>query len=469
MNSVRCVRCGRDVPDDARFCPTCGLDLDDEHPRLQTGLLPAQQILHGRYQIVQKLAQGGQSAVYVVADLYERNTYSALKEMSESNLSPAEREKAVNDFLREADMLASLNHPALTRVYDRFVQGEKHFLVMEYVRGHNLEDEMIAANRPLEWGRVLHWGIVLCDVLWYLHNQQPPIIYRDLKPANVMLTPEGDLKLIDFGIARWLHPARAHDTSQLGTDGYAPLEQYTARSEIRSDLYALGASLYHLLTGRVPEAAPIRVAGQPLTPMRAINPAVPEPLEHVVLRALSLQARDRFSSAAEMRSALEWAFERTTQGKGGRVPTRPPAGAPRVTNVPANPRITRVPAPGAGGMLRPGAPPSGAPRLRLWPLRLDAGFLEANQTVALTLEVGNQGGGQLTGHTETNHHSLHIDPEVVTPAVTSLRVLINTSGLPEGPYTCHLAVRTNGGDQIVPVRFIVRPLRSVVGKPMFSD
>src|SRR5258708_35668567 len=151
-----------------------------------------------------------------------------------------------------------------------------------------------------------------------------------------MLAADGAIKLIDFGIARWLHPMRARDTTQLGIDGCARLEQYSSRSEPRSDLYALGASLYHLLTGRVPEAAPGRIAGHPLVAIRAINPQVPENVERVIMRALQLQARDRFEAAAQMRDALDWTLRHET---GVPLPHRSPyapapASAPLGTRAP---------------------------------------------------------------------------------------------------------------------------------------
>ena len=471
MTVGRCGRCGRDVPGNAQFCPGCGFDLRDARPRTATGLLHPSQLLRGRYQIQRRLAQGGQSAVYLALDMYDNANPRAIKEMSEANLGPLEREKAINDFFREAEMLRSLDHPALAKVYDVFVEGQKHFLVMEYVRGHNLEDELINVGRPLDWDQVAAWGIALCDVLAYLHGTIPPIIYRDLKPANVMLTPDGSLKLIDFGIARWLHPNRTHDTSQLGTDGYAPLEQYTARSEPRSDVYALGASLYHLLTGRVPEGAPIRVAGQALTPVRAINPGVPEEFERVILKALALYVRERFQSAQEMRAALVALLQpvRSSAYSSGTLPPVRQTPAPVPAAMPSlPPHSTRPPALVPGRINTGGRSPTGSsgtrrtaaqvalPKLRIWPLRLDAGFLEVNDATVLRLDVSNNGAGELEGVTETNHHSLRVEPEVITADTAELLVFIDTSGLRDGPYTCHLAVRTNGGDQIVPVRFIVR-------------
>ncbi|MGH2486418.1 MAG: serine/threonine-protein kinase [Ktedonobacterales bacterium] len=446
---TRCVRCGRTVPADALFCPGCGHDLRNKRPRLATGLLPANQHLHNqRYVVTHKLAQGGQSAVYLVSDLLDGGAKRAVKEMSESNIAPTDREKAVNDFFREAKMLRDLDHPALAKVYETFVEGQRYFLVMEYVEGHNLEDELIGVGRPLEWERVVDWGMALCDVLAFLHGQSPPIIYRDLKPANVMLAKDGTLKLVDFGIARWLHPERTRDTAQLGTDGYAPLEQYSARSEPRSDLYALGASLYHLLTGRVPESAPSRIAGQPLTLIREVNPRVTEQVEHVVHRSLNLQARDRYDNAAHMRAALEWA-RNPEKARSGKLRATPSPG-------PLSGRLgTSGPTPGVsvsrtGGHAMP-------PRLYVWPLRVDAGYVEANDVTTIRLEIANRGGGRLSGITQTNMRCLSAQPDRIEPGVGALQLRLDTTGLTEGPYTCHLAIRTTGGDQIIPVRFVVRP------------
>jgi hypothetical protein len=290
--------------------------------------------------------------------------------------------------------------------------------------------------------------MALCDVLAYLHGQSPPIIYRDLKPANVMLAKDGTLKLVDFGIARWLHPERTRDTAQLGTDGYAPLEQYSARSEPRSDLYALGASLYHLLTGRVPESAPSRIAGQPLTLIREINPRVPEQVEHVVHRSLNVQARDRYDNADHMRAALEWA----------RNPEKARSGKLRATAGPAplSGRLgTSGPAPGVS-VSRTGGPAL-PPRLYVWPLRVDAGYVEANDVTTIRLDIANRGGGRLSGITQTNMRCLSVQPDRIEPGLGALQLRLDTTGLTEGPYTCHLAIRTTGGDQIIPVRFVVRP------------
>lgn len=471
---------------------------------MDTGFLPAQTLLRNQYAIIRKLAQGGQSAVYLARDTYADNAERAIKEMSESQLEHEKRQQAINDFMREAQILYSLDHPALARVFEFFMENTRYFLVMEYVPGHNLEDEMVQYRRePLEWGDVTRWGIELASVLTYLHSQQPAIIYRDLKPANVMLLPDGGVKLIDFGIARRLHPARMADTMQLGTDGYAPLEQYSSRSETRSDIYALGASLYHLLTGRVPEAAPMRVAGHQLTPIRALNPRVPESVERVILQALNLYAKDRFQTAPMMADALEWSrrqaglapsaeYTRTATQSAHNEPsqsasryTAPPAASdPRQMASPPERQVVSFPDASArqgaaspapyyptqreravhvqpNGSRRTGMPAH--PRLRLTPVRLDAGYLLVNQTTALDLEIANRGAGMLNGYAETNIAALTVSPSEIDETVSRLTVRIDATGLATGPYVCHVAVRTNGGDLIVPVRFVVRPAGDVFG------
>lgn len=499
----QCANCGFELTPTARFCSNCGAAQGDLRPRADTGLLPANRKLNGdRYLIIRKLAQGGQSAVYLALDSADGRR-CAIKEMSGAHLAPEERVQAVNDFLREANILMGLSHPGLCRVFGTFIEGgSKPFLVMEYIEGHNLEDELIGRGRPLDWQSVATWGMLLADVLAYLHAQNPPIIYRDLKPANVMLLRTGSIKLIDFGIARQLYPARLRDTARLGTDGYAPLEQYGGHSETRSDVYALGASLYHLLTGRVPEAAPIRYTGQTLTPIRALNPDVPEALDRVIGQMLHLDARKRTPDARAARHGLEWACRAASQpgmgGAGNAGNSGGPSSGPRSTARPGDPVWGPAstmngsnPTGGAQPPVQPPVPideiattdltqnppadppgggfgstteqaalhgsPRQTPKLRLWPLRLDAGLVQANSAPYLALELSNRGGGDLTGIVETNSKHVTVDPPRVDPTTSQLVVHINTGGLAPGEYRVLVAVRTNGGDQVVPVQFMVAP------------
>jgi tRNA A-37 threonylcarbamoyl transferase component Bud32 len=447
-----CPSCKRPLPHDARFCPICGADLENpQHARARaaTGFLRPHYLLRNRYSIMQKLAQGGQSAVYLATDVRANNEPRAIKEMSQAKLQPHELERAIVGIQREAEMLARLNHPAIARVFEQFTDDDKYYLAMEYVPGHTLEDEMIERGTPVRWEEAARWGAILAEVLNFLHSQQPAIIYRDLKPSNVMLCLNGSLKLIDFGIARWFTQAQSRDTAQLGTDGYAPVEQYASRSEPRSDLYALGASLYHLLTGRVPLSAPLRMADDGLPAIRSLNPTVPDSVERVIAKAMALQATDRYPDAQALRDALL-----------ALLPADAGSGPHPIPYVSGQYQALNGSAPGTArgqGTLSSQRAGNGAPRPKLYvaPLRLDAGALEPEGAITLALEVANHGGGSLNGSVESSAMNLLVEPGKIDDATTDLLVHIETHGLPAGPYNCRIALRTNGGDQIVPVKFVV--------------
>ena len=461
-SEVSCARCGHRLPPDALFCPGCGVSIQGRQTALhRPGHIPPGALLRQRYFIDHKLAQGGHSAVYLARDTLDNGVFVALKEMRETQQTTEERDTAINSFMREERMLAALNHPALARVRDIFVEDGHHYLVMEYVPGYTLEDEMMALQHPIEWRRAVEWGMTLCDVLAYLHQQQPPIVYRDLKPPNVMLTPDGQIKLIDFGIARWFYSARSRDTTQLGTDGYAPPEQYAGRSEPRSDLYALGATLYHLMTGRVPESAPQRMNGQPLTALRAHVAAIPEPVERIIQQAMNLAPADRYVSAEKMGEALAatiWAGAGASSGRHP-IPTPIPDTLPKHPRQPTVAPASRAKgnASGATSNSSNGSLPivTIPPRLSVRPLRLDAGYIVAGGSATFPLEVCNRGEGALSGQAETNAACLRVSPKKIVGDTTSLSITIDTAGLKEGQYACHVAIRTNGGDQTVPIRFVV--------------
>jgi serine/threonine protein kinase len=273
-----------------------------------------------------------------------------------------------------------------------------------------------------------------------------------------MLTPDGQIKLIDFGIARWFYSSRSRDTTQLGTDGYAPPEQYAGRSEPRSDLYALGATLYHLMTGRVPESAPQRMNGQPLTALRAHLAAIPEPVERVIQQAMSLAPADRFVSAEKMGGALEttiWTDRTGAGSSSGRhpIPTPIPDTLPKRQRPTTGAPSTRAKGSAGGTSSLPTA--ALPPRLSVRPLRLDAGYLAAGSLATFPLEIANRGEGTLAGQVESNAACLRVSPKKIVGETTSLSISIDTAGLMEGQYVCHVAIRTNGGDQTVPIRFIV--------------
>jgi serine/threonine protein kinase len=275
--------------------------------RRTTGALIAGNLLESRYRVVRLVGKGGFGAVYEARDeRFQAKRIVAIKEMSDGHLTPAERAQAIADFRQEADLLVQLKHPNLPDVSDFFEEGGKAYLVMEYIEGKTLEKEQEDAGGPLDENRVMGWALQLCDVLGYLHTQPQPIVFRDMKPSNVMITKSGQIKLIDFGIARIFKSTAAKDTTSLGSRGYAPLEQYgRGQSDARSDIYALGATLFDLLTKEVPADAPMRRINPQLfqTP-RQLNPRISQAAENIVLKAMEQEPRDRFQSTAEMAQAI---------------------------------------------------------------------------------------------------------------------------------------------------------------------
>src|SRR5260221_705965 len=207
-------------------------------PNAPGRLLPRAR-LAGCYPILRNVGQGGMAAVYEALDT-RNNVRVAIKEMSQDSLSSEELQEAMDSFRFEADTLMRLRHPNLPRVYGRFSEGARHYLVMDFIQGQTLEQRQEAAGgKALAERDVLGWAAQLCAVLGYLHMQRPPIIFRDLKPANIMVTANGQIKLIDFGIARVFAPGRTRDTQVLGTPGFAPPEQYgKAQTDARADIYA---------------------------------------------------------------------------------------------------------------------------------------------------------------------------------------------------------------------------------------
>jgi serine/threonine protein kinase len=257
--------------------------------------------LQSRYQITRQLGTGGMGTVYLAKDHRLAGYQCAIKEMSPSQLSPQDRSWATRAFQQEAQMLAKLNHAGLVRVSDYFEEGGNWYLVMDYVPGQTLEtwlEQTPGGFLPLHI--TLNYVEQLCDVLDYLHHQQPPVVFRDLKPGNVMVTPSGDLKLIDFGIARLFKPGQTHNTVNLGTPGYAsPEHGGQGQTDPRSDIYSLGVMLHQMVTGYDPTATPFT-----LPPARSLNPTVPSEIETVIQRATQLNRSQRFQSAAEFREAL---------------------------------------------------------------------------------------------------------------------------------------------------------------------
>jgi serine/threonine protein kinase len=255
-------------------------------------------ILQRRYKIDRLLGGGGMGMVYLAHDQRLSNRPCAIKEMVDHFIDPQQRIEANDYFAREADTLAQLKHPAIPAISDRFDDQNRHYLVMEYVEGRNLEEELAARGGPLPEGLVIDIACQLCDVLAYLHGLQPSLIYRDMKPSNVMLTGAGRAVLVDFGIAR-LFKAQRKGT-MIGTLGFAPPEQYQGIADPRSDIYSLGATLHYVLTGRDPEKFP------PFSfpPVRDLRPEVSRNLAGAIDHALAYEMSGRPSNIAEFRDML---------------------------------------------------------------------------------------------------------------------------------------------------------------------
>lgn len=274
--------------------------------------------LQGRYLIQDVVGVGGMGSVYRARDLHFPNVVKlvAVKEMINQARDPQVRQTIVANFEREANILATLNHPSIPRIFDYFSHDERSYLVLEYVNGKDLEEILNASEGPIVEERAVSWAIELCDVLDYLHNHQPePIIFRDMKPSNVMVNQDGHIILVDFGIAKTFRMGQKG--TMIGTEGYSPPEQYRGEATPLADVYALGATLHHLLTKRDPRIE------TPFTfnerPVRKINPAVTVELEAVINTAVQYNPTERFQSAAAMKEALMAAARKT--GILGRIAT----------------------------------------------------------------------------------------------------------------------------------------------------
>ncbi len=244
------------------------------------------------------IGQGGMGAVYKARDL-KRQTICAVKEMSLSMVPPDERQQAIQNFKDEAKMLWGLNHPNLPSFSGFFTENQRYFMVMEYVDGSTLEDMLERNNGPFPERRVLGWARQLCDVLEYLHSQNPSIIFRDMKPGNIMLMRTGRIKLIDFGIARFFRSASAQDTQLLGTPGFAPPEQYgRAQTDERADIYSLAMTIFQLMTNTLSET------GFGLKDVRATNPRISPSVARALEKATALEPEDRYTTVAAFRRAL---------------------------------------------------------------------------------------------------------------------------------------------------------------------
>lgn len=261
-------------------------------------------MLKERYEILRLIKGGGMSWVYQAREHRRDATHRlwALKELRMDSDDRHSLAEARQMFEQEARLLVQLSHPNLPRVAAYFAEGERSYLVIEFIHGETLQARLGQARAPMLEGQVILWATQVCDVLDYLHTRQPSIIFRDIKPGNIMVTPSGQIKLIDFGIARTYKAGKQRDTITMGSENYAAPEQWgLGQTDPRSDIYSLGATLYHLLANEPP--LPSYVPGERAS-LAQLNPSVSERMNQIVERAMATDRGDRFHSAAEMRAAL---------------------------------------------------------------------------------------------------------------------------------------------------------------------
>jgi eukaryotic-like serine/threonine-protein kinase len=303
--------------------------LDALRQALGSGAILARNtVLQSRYEIEQVLGIGGMSTVYRARDLRFTNVlrYCAVKEMPDTAPDPKTGALRFSTFEREASLLATLSHAGIPKIYDFFSQDSRVYLVLEYVAGKDLEVLLDEAGGPLLETQVLRWAVQVCDVLAYLHAHRPqPIVFRDLKPSNIMVNEAGDkITLVDFGIAKAFQSDKKG--TMIGTEGYSPPEQYRGLAEPRGDIYALGATLHHLLTNSDPRTE------TPFTfherPVRQLNPAVSPETEALIMRALEYDATRRWESAEVMRAAILTILEPQQAAPGARAAAPSPMAPP---------------------------------------------------------------------------------------------------------------------------------------------
>jgi serine/threonine protein kinase len=277
---------------------------EQKSPAGAEGSLQPGSTLQNRYRITGVLGVGGMGSVYLARDMNftEAIRNVAVKEMLNLNADPSMRELMQRTFEREANILAELSHPAIPKIYDYFTSRDRAYLVMEYINGKDLEAIVNTMNDFLPFDMIRKWSLEMCEVLEYLHAHQPPIVFRDIKPSNIMVDSQGRIRLIDFGIAKAVQVNVNQKGTMIGTEGYSPPEQYRGEASPQGDIYALGATLHHIATRKDPRIEPPFSFHE--RPIRSINSKIPPEFERIVLRALEYQPQNRFQSAAAMREAL---------------------------------------------------------------------------------------------------------------------------------------------------------------------
>src|SRR5437762_4770490 len=307
---MECPYCKYENRDGVRYCSNCGRALNPAATAntsiggTSRSLAIGTSLQGGRYAITKALGEGGMGTALLATDKRTDNKLVVIKELVSDNTDPAKYQEDVRNFKREVATLAHLDHPLISYVTDSFEENSRYFMVQKYIEGENLEERMDRINQPMKEREVLGVASEMLDILDYLAQQTPPIVHRDIKPANIIIgSKDKRAHLVDFGIARAdeAKNIKRKQTSALGTPGYAPPEQYQGNADPRSDLYALGATMHHLLTNRDPRNYP------PFTypPARSLNPQLSPDVERLLTRALNNDINQRYQSAAAMKRDVD--------------------------------------------------------------------------------------------------------------------------------------------------------------------
>ena len=314
--TVRCPKCQFDNRAGATFCSRCGTPLS---PRDAQGRLRPGTMLEGRYRLEQVLGAGGFGAVYLAEDTRLQRACVVKEMLVPAGASAQEVTALCRNFEREAGSLVALNHPghpSIPEIYDFFSDPSGNYLVMKYIQGKTLEELMTRQGRNLPWRQAVKYAIAVCDALAYMHShQRAPVLHRDIKPANILVDQAGRTWLVDFGLSKAQPVAwtgTTGGTTAAGTPGYTPLEQWMMRAVPASDVYALGATLHHLVTGRDPrqpfattfDLARIKQEHGNFPPLRTLDAALPAELERLVAEAVKANPRQR-PGASQWKQALE--------------------------------------------------------------------------------------------------------------------------------------------------------------------
>jgi serine/threonine-protein kinase len=386
-------------------------------------VLRPQATLANRYHIIRALKSGGMGSIYLASDMDMGGRPCAIKEMLDRFTNDDDRQEGQVWFAREAEMLGRLRHPCIPEIYDYFIESGRFYLSLEFIEGENLEDRLASMGTPgLPEQQVLEWAAQIADVLHYLHTRTPPIVFRDLKPANVMYTPQNEIRLIDFGIARVFSPVR--QATMVGTPGYCPPEQYQGLAEPLSDLYALAATIHHLLTGRDPRD------GQPFSfpPVRKLIPQISAATESLLDGALRIDLSERGPRIQEFgRQARRIAGELAQ----GFVPSLSGSMAMHAPGDPLPP--TR--------MVVPSTP-------------VHFGRRNKGETHLVELPIANDGHTELRTALHSSAGWLQVpDGQLRVPCGSTVRVplRLDTASLPTGKHRALIELDGNGGTANVPV------------------